>query len=128
MSELTKTFRDMGFDITPCSSRGCNGGYIFNVHDPAYRRGFLCVCQRYFCKDCSLEEFGKRYQHKYCLMCRCSESIDDEETEETPRSRKISSLRRPEKIPKISKHERKLSIKLPPTKKQVINKLRHTYT
>ena len=111
---LVKTLTDMGFDIMPCSTRACNEWYIYNVHNSAYLRGFFCTCDRFFCAKCSRQEFGEWYQHKYCLRCRYSGSFENT----------------PTPIPKTKKHpklERSFSLKLPTTKKQVINTLRNTH-
>ncbi len=122
---LTETLKTMGFDVEPCSSQKCEGWYMFNVHNPAYRRGFFCSCDRFFCKDCAVKEFGSWYQHKYCMKCRCVGRI---EGIEGPKPRKFSTtLRKSKKKPLPPKLERSLSLHLPPTKKSVANILRNTH-
>ena len=123
---LTEILKTMGFDVMPCFTYNCEGWYMFNVHNPAYRRGFFCTCDRFFCKDCAVTEFGSWYQHKYCLKCRCVGKIDAIEGP-PPKPRKFSTLRKSNKKQKIPKLERSLSLRLPQNKKKVVTTLRNTH-
>lgn len=108
LGKLTKTLEDLGFDAKPCSFRNCEEWYIFNVHNPAYHRGFYCSCNRFFCIECAKREFGIWYQHKYCLKCRCADHMENSPIKKQP--------------PKL---KRSLSLAVPPSR--ITNKLRHTY-